>query len=158
MKKQTKPEVKKQLDVVVEALKQNEITDDDAKKVIDIAADKVKNGTFSKRVGTKMATAVKKVNKDRKEVTVRETDNYQRLLKHVSGTTSGLQALIDGEIPEPDTETEREAAICIKAALPNLCLLIARLGINLIEINDIFFKGEQNERQHTNGQIEYRSN
>ena len=134
----TDESVKTHLDQVVMAFVKDEITDDDAKRIIDLAANKVNDGTFAKRVGTKMAAAIKKVNKSRKPIEVKETDNYQRLLKHVSGTTNGLQLLVDGAIPKPENEEEAEAAICIKAALPNLCLLIARLGIDLIEINEIF--------------------
>ena len=135
---------KKQLDLIVEAFVEGEISDDDAKKFIDAVADKVQDGTFAKRVGTKLERAVKKVKKPRKKA-IKEIDNYRRLLKHVSGTTSGLQALVDGETPIPSTETEREAAICIKAALPNLCLQIARLGVDLVEMNETFFKGDQRE-------------
>jgi hypothetical protein len=149
MKKQTKPEVKKQLDEFVSAVKKDEITDDDAKKIADAIADKITNGTFAKRVGTKLATAVKKVNKERKEVTVRKTDNYQRLWKHVKDAANGLQIMADGAIPKPENEEEAEALKGTLMALPNLCLQTARMGVNLMEIHESLNKGEPiNEKKY----------
>ena len=79
---------------------------------------------------------------------LKEIDNYKRLEKFVKGASSGLTLLADGSIPPPETEEEGDAALCIIATLPNLCLQIARLGVDLIEINETFYKGESNEIEY----------
>jgi hypothetical protein len=68
--------------------------------------------------------------------------NYKRLKGLLEVYMAGLQQIIDGDIPYPETEEELEAAICIKAAMPNLCLQLARLGVDLPAVNETFFKGE----------------
>jgi len=147
VKTQTKPEVKIQISKVAKEVRSGAVSDDHAKELGDALGDAIDRGVCAKRVGTKTATAVKKANKKTKEVKPKEVDNYQRLEKHVTGATNGLQLLADGSIPSPVSEKEADAAICIKAALPNLCLQIARLGINLIEINEIYYKGDENGKR-----------
>jgi hypothetical protein len=113
----------------------------------DVLADAITNGTCAKRVGTKVHTAVKKVNKNRKEVTPKKIDNYQRLWKHVCGASEGLQLLTDGSIPPPSTEEEAEALRGIIMAMPHLCLQTARMGVDLMEIHKSLQKGEANNKK-----------
>ena len=149
LRKHTKPEVKKQLNDLVSAIDNDEVSDDDVKKIVDKVADKVENGSYSKRVCTKAHTAVRKVNKNRKEVTVKDINNYQRLWKHVLSTSEGLQILADGSMPSPETEEEAEALKGIIMALPHLCLQTARMGVDLMEIHESLQKGEtKNEKKY----------
>jgi hypothetical protein len=76
-KTHTKPETKIQISKIADEIKGGAVSDDHAKVIGDAIADAITNGTCSKRVGTKVHTAVKKVNKDRKEVKIKEIDNYQ---------------------------------------------------------------------------------
>jgi len=148
-KTQTKPEVKIQISDIAQEIKSGAVSDDHAKVIGDALADAITNGTCSKRVGTKVHTAVRKVNKDRKEVTVKDINNYQRLWKHVLSTSEGLQILADGSMPSPETEEEAEALKGIIMALPHLCLQTARMGVDLMEIHESLQKGEtKNEKKY----------
>lgn len=150
-KTHTKPEVKTQISEIVKEIKAGAVSDDHAKKLGDALAGAVTDGICDKRVITKAHTAVKKDNAKRKETKSKEIDNYQRLEKHVTAATNGLQLLADGSIPPPETEKELDAATCIKGALPNLCLQTARLGVNLIEINEDFYKGDEDGKKRREG-------
>jgi len=148
-KTQTKPEVKIQISDIAQEIKSGAVSDDHAKVIGDALADAITNGTCSKRVGTKVHTAVRKVNKNRKEVTVKDINNYQRLWKHVLSTSEGLQILADGSMPSPETEEEAEALKGIIMALPHLCLQTARMGVDLMEIHESLQKGEtKNEKKY----------
>jgi len=144
-KSHTKPEVKIQLNGVAVEIKDGGVSDDDAKVLADAIAEQITTGKMAARVGSRLETAAKKNRKKRKGVKPKEIDNYRKLWDHVLASCDGLRALAEGIIPTPQLEEEAEAAIGIKSALPDLCLQLARLGVDLIEINEVYYKqGETN--------------
>lgn len=143
-KKQTKPEAKIQLDSVKKVIADDNATDDDIKKVMDVVADKITNGTCAKRVGTKVATAVKKASNKKGAITAREVDNFRRLKKHVISCIDGLTFWADNTM-QPETADEAECAKIIIASAANMVVQFARLGVDVQGIYQTFIEGDQNE-------------
>jgi len=147
-KTQTKPETKIQISEIANEIKSGAVSDDHAKIIGDALAEAIDKDICAKRVVSKVVTAVKKKNNERREVKIQEPDNYQRLWKNILAASEGLQLMADGSIPQPQTEEEAEAVKGIMAGLPFLCLQIARMGVDLVDIHETFFKGDRNETKY----------
>jgi hypothetical protein len=136
----------KRMEEVVEEILSGSASDDDVKKIGDAIADSISSGTREKRVGTAVTKAVIELNRSRKEVKVKEPDNYRRLWDHVLKVGDGLQLLADGSILNPETEDESEALRGLLMGLPHICLHSARLGVDLMEIHEVYLGGENGKR------------
>lgn len=151
LKKQTKPEVKIQLEEVAQKLKAGEVTDNDAKIIGDAIADAIKKKTVAPRVGTKIATAVKKSLKADHKTEVKPIDNFERLSKHAMALQEGLQFWAD-ETMKPESEDEMIASKVVRHASLSIITNYARLGIDVQNIHETFYKGDnENENERIQG-------
>ena len=139
LKKQTKEEVKFQLEEVAKEIKAGNVSDDDTKKVGDAIADTIDKGTSAMRVGTRVATAVKKVVKKDKVIEPKPINNFYRLKKHTISSIEGLTFWADGTM-KPETEDEAECAKIILAGAANMIIQFARLGIDVQGIYETFIR------------------
>lgn len=144
VKKQTKKEVKFKLDDVTKEIKVGRVSDDDTKKVCDAIAESIDKGQSAKRVGTRVATAVKKADKKIKPVEVKPIDNFYRLKKHIVSAIEGLTFWADKTM-EPETEEEAECAKIILASGANMIVQYARLGIDVEGVYKTFIEGDQDD-------------
>lgn len=143
-KKQTKEGVKLQLDNVTKEIKAGKVSDDDTKKVGDAIAEAIDKGTSAKRVGTRVATAVKKADKKFQPVELKPIDNFYRLKKHIISAIEGLTFWADKTM-EPETREEAECAKIILASGANMIVQCARLGIDVEGIYQTFIEGDRND-------------
>ena len=140
-KKQTKPVVKFQLEQTVQAIKEEQISDDDLKKVGDALADRIKEGAAAPRVGTRVNTAVKQTQKKKGVPEPKEIDNFERIRKSIRHSIEGLTAWADKRI-KPETEDEAIAARAILASGANMVIQYARLGLDIQGILQTFVEGD----------------
>ena len=145
-KTQTKPETKIQLNKIKEKIKEDQVSDDDLKEISDTIAEKVTSGQSGIRVGSKMATAIKKQTKSKAQIIPKEIDNFDRLRKHSNSHIEGLTFWADGTM-KPETELEAGCARSILAGAANCILQYARLGIDVEGIYLTLIKGE-NKNEH----------
>ena len=144
LKKQTKPEVKIQLTQAVQAIKKEQISDDDLKQIGDALADKIKGGDAAPRVGSRISTAVKQSQKKKEVIEPKEIDNFERIRKSVRYSIEGLTAWADKRM-KPETEDEAVAARAIIASGANMIIQYARLGLDIESILQTFLEGNYNE-------------
>jgi hypothetical protein len=137
MKKSTKPTTKSQLDHLAAEIAAGNVSDEDAKIVGNAVAKAIKSGKAAPRVGSAVATAVRKSHKKGVRKPKKEPDNFQRLWKHILSAVEGLTYFADGTIT-PTTEDEINAAKGILEAGSSLIIQYARLGIDVVGIYDTF--------------------
>lgn len=142
-KKQTKPETKLQLEAARKVIQNNEISDDDLKAYIgDPLADNIASGKAAPRVGSRVATAVKKSHRKGVIKPKPEADNFQRLWNHVKAVSEGLTFWADKTIT-PTTEDEAIAAKGILMAAQSIIVQFARLGIDVVGTYETFVAQEK---------------
>jgi hypothetical protein len=144
LRKQTVPEVKKQLVKVVKEIKSAKVSDDDIKKLDIVIATAITEGTSAVRVGTATATAVKNATKKKGGVEPKPIDNFKKLNNHMKAAIDGLTLFAEGTM-EPETEDEAEYAKAILAKAANFIIQYARLGADIEGILNTFVEGETND-------------
>jgi hypothetical protein len=152
----TKPDDKIQLNEIKEKIQENSFSDDDLKDVSDTIAEKVTSGQSGIRVGSKMATAIKKQTKSKAQITPKEIDNFDRLRKHSNSHIEGLTFWADGTM-KPENELEIGCAKSILAGAANCIIQYARLGIDVQGIYQTLIEGKgksNNELKKENEPIE----
>ena len=146
LKKLTNPEVKFKLEEIAQKIKAGEVTDNDTKIIGDALADAIKAKTVAPRTGAAVATAVKKTLKGNIKKEPKPIDNFERLSKHAMSFQEGLQFWADGTI-KPESEDEALAARVVRAAAFSVITNYARLGIDVENIYETFYKGDnKNEK------------
>jgi hypothetical protein len=145
-RKQTDIETKKQLRTVAAEIKSGNVSDDDVKILDNSIATAINEGTVAVRTGTAITTAVKRANKKRKGVTVKEVDNFKRLDNNLKIAIDGLTAWADDQM-QPENEVEKEHALAILAKGANLIIQFARLGADILGIHDTFIQGDYEKKQ-----------
>lgn len=147
-KKQTKPETKLQLEAARKVIQNNEISDDDLKAYIgDPLADNIASGKAAPRVGSRVATAVKKSHRKGVIKPKTESDNFQRLWSHVKAVSEGLTFWADKTIT-PTTEDEAIAAKGILMAAQSIIVQFARLGIDVVGTYETFVAPERTTHEN----------
>lgn len=147
-KKQTKPETKLQLEIMAKEIAAGEVSDDDAKTVGDSLAKAITNGKAAPRVGSRVATAVRKSHRKEVKKPKPEPDNFQRLWKHVLAVAEGLTFWAD-ETMKPTTKDEANAVKGILEAAQTIITQFARLGFDVVGTYETFVapKEQNNERK-----------
>lgn len=144
--KQTKPETKARIEEIIEAIKTEDIHDQDLKKVVDAVAKKVEKGESKVLVGTEMARAVKTSFKKGVIPEPKEIDNFDRLSKHALALAEGLNFWADGTM-KPETEHEGLMAKIVMNAAPSILIHYVRLGLNIEKVLETFTFADPNRRE-----------
>jgi hypothetical protein len=126
-----------QISHIAKEIAEGKVSDDDAKTVGDALAKAINNGKAAPRIGSAVATAVKKSHKKGVPQLKPEPDNFQRLWKHVLAANDGLTYFADGTI-KPTTPDEANAAKGILAAGQSIIVQFARLGIDVVGTYETF--------------------
>lgn len=133
----TKPDDKIKLNEIKEKIKENSFSDDDLKAVSDTIAEKVASGQSGIRIGSKMATAVKKkeINKKQKkefESNFTEKSRIQILNSKLEHALEELKFLVQGDIEKQGGDEIWIKAIATKG--PSFIWQFHKLGIDLNKV------------------------
>jgi hypothetical protein len=152
-KKQTKPEIKLQLEGAKKVLENEQIADDDLKQFIgDPLAKRISNGKSAPRAGSRVATAVKKSHKKEVKKLKPDPDNFQRLWRKVLAVSEGLTFWADKTMM-PTTPDEANAAKGILAAGQTIIVQLARLGFDVVGTYETFVMSKEAKDERSTKQI-----
>ncbi|MBW1732488.1 MAG: hypothetical protein JRJ75_16680 [Deltaproteobacteria bacterium] len=127
-----KPESK--LNDLIEAIKTQDISDDDLKKIGDALAAKIEKGA-APRVGSKLATAVRKAHKKRALINLnsKKRSPAEKLWRRLQQGAEELQLLIDGSMPV-EGESDKKFVQGIRQLMPGYICRAHKLGVDVLKV------------------------
>jgi len=128
-----KPENK--LNDLIEAIKTQDISDDDLRKISDALAAKIEKGQTAPRVGSKVATAVRKAHKKRALINLnsKKRSAVERLWRKLQQGAEELQLLIDGSMPV-EGESDKKFVQALRQLMPGYIYRAYTLGVDVLKV------------------------
>lgn len=132
-RKHTKPETKSALLETVKAIEENGISDDDAKRIIDVVAEKVEKEVIHPRVISKAVKADREYHKRRKRAFIKPVPSQVELLnRKLADCSEQLELLAQGDVQI--TLTDQKYLASIKAKSLSIMWSYHDLGVDLAAV------------------------